>query len=224
MIAIGDIHGCLDALTALLDAVDVKRDDTLVVLGDVIDRGPQTRGVVDHLIWLSQRCQLVLLIGNHEEMPLTGLADRPKLKTWLKCGGQKTLQSYGWYAGSGRRRVENWIPIEHLDFIRSFRPYYETESHIFMHAGYDANVSLPDQRMLALTRRVADPNRVQPHCSGKVAVVGHTAQQSGEVLDLGFLICIDTNCVYDGWLTALDTSTNRIWQADRSGSIRNEAY
>jgi serine/threonine protein phosphatase 1 len=67
---------------------------------------------------------------------------------------------------------------------------------------------------------VTNAGTARAHCSGKVAVVGHTPQLSGEILDLGFLICIDTNCAHGGWLTALDTTTGRVWQADRAGRLR----
>jgi serine/threonine protein phosphatase 1 len=71
-----------------------------------------------------------------------------------------------------------------------------------------------------VVRVVTDAQRAVPHCPGKVAVVGHTAQLAGEVLDLGFLVCIDTNCARGGWLAALDTNSGRLWQADRAGRLR----
>ncbi len=67
---------------------------------------------------------------------------------------------------------------------------------------------------------MTDAATAVPHHSGKVAVVGHSPQQSGEVLDLGFLVCIDTNCVRGGWLTALDVGTGQVWQADCAGRLR----
>jgi serine/threonine protein phosphatase 1 len=76
---------------------------------------------------------------------------------------------------------------------------------------------------LALRWRVTDARTASRHCSGKVAVVGHTPQRTGEVLDLGFLVCIDTNCARGGWLTALDTTTGRVWQADRAGTLRGSS-
>ena len=70
---------------------------------------------------------------------------------------------------------------------------------------------------------MTDARAAAPHCSGKVAVVGHTPQWSGEVLDLGFLVDIDTNCVRGGWLTALEVATGHVWQADRGGKLRAAA-
>jgi serine/threonine protein phosphatase 1 len=106
------------------------------------------------------------------------------------------------------------------EFVASCRPYHETASHLFIHAGYDPQLAMDQQPGLALYWRVTDAATAVPHRSGKVAVVGHTPQSSGEVLDLGFLICIDTNCARGGWLTALDVDTHQVWQANQSGQLR----
>jgi len=81
-------------------------------------------------------------------------------------------------------------------------------------------LSIEQQPPEILLWRVTDPKTVVPHCSGKIVVVGHTPQLSGEVRDLGFLICIDTHCVRGGWLTALQVETGHLWQADRQGRLR----
>jgi serine/threonine protein phosphatase 1 len=219
-IAIGDIHGCSAALAALIDAIEPGPGDTLVPLGDYIDRGPDSRGVLDRLIALAGRCRLVPLLGGHEEMLLDALGDKAALKTWLTCGGADTLRSYGWARGGPRSAVADWIPVRHREFLAGCRPYYETATHLFVHAGFVPDLPMNCQPGLALRSRVTDAQTAVPHCSGKVAVVGHTRQLSGEVLDLGFLICIDTNCVRGGWLTALETDTGRVWQADRAGQLR----
>jgi serine/threonine protein phosphatase 1 len=219
-IAIGDIHGCRDALAGLLDAVEPGPADTLVTLGDHIDRGLDSRGVLDLLIGLADRCRLVPLLGDHEEMLLDALADKSALRRWLSCGGAETLRSYGWAPGGLRRALADWIPKRHQDFLASCRPYYETDTHLFVHAGFLPELPMNQQPGQALRWRVTDATMAVPHGSGKVAVVGHTAQRSGEVLALGFLVCIDTNCARGGWLTALDTTTRRVWQADSVGKLR----
>lgn len=219
-IAIGDIHGCADALAALLDVVAPGRDDTVVTLGDYIDRGPNSCGVLDRLITLARQCHLVPLLGNHEEALLDAIRDIGNLRRWLLLGGADMLRSYGWVRGGPRRAVADWIPKSHREFLASCRSYYETPTHLFIHAGYVPKLPLAEQPPLALRWRVTDAATAVPHSSGKVAIVGHTPQSSGDVLDLGFLICIDTNCVRGGWLTALDVDTGRMWQADRAGRIR----
>lgn len=219
-IAVGDIHGCREALRALLEAIGPGPDDNIITLGDYVDRGPDSRGVIELLLGLSRGCRLVPLLGNHEEIMLAAMNDREALRRWLACGGADTLLSYGWKKGGQRRSARDWIPPGHLEFLSRCLPYHETASHLFLHAGYVAELPLAEQPGEALRWRVTDVAVAVPHCSGKVAVVGHTPQHSGEVLDLGFLVCIDTNCVRGGWLTALDVNTGQRWQASRAGRLR----
>jgi serine/threonine protein phosphatase 1 len=219
-IAIGDVHGCPGALTALIDAIQPGPEDTVVTLGDYIDRGPDSRGALDRLITLARRCRLVPLLGNHEEILLDALRDIAALRRWLTLGGKDTLRSYGWAPGGPRRALADYFPKQHRELLARCRPYYETRSHLFVHAGFVPELPLNEQPGLALRWRITDAATAVPHCSGKVAVVGHTPQLSGEILDLGFLVCIDTNCARGGWLTALDTDTGQVWQADRAGRLR----
>lgn len=219
-IAIGDIHGCSDALAALLDAIGPSRDDTIITLGDYIDRGPNSRGVLDRLIALAEKCRLIPLLGNHEEALLDALRDVSTLRRWLTFGGADTLVSYGWVSGGPKRSLTDWIPYRHQEFLAGCPSYHETPTHLFLHAGYIPELPLAQQPTLALRWRVTDAATAVAHHSGKVAVVGHTPQQSGEILDLGFLVCIDTNCVRGGWLTALDVNTGQVWQANRAGRCR----
>ena len=219
-IAIGDVHGCSKALAARLDAIQPGPGDTLVTLGDYVDRGPDSRGVLDQLLALTGACHLVALSGNHEELLTDALADVRALRRWLTLGGTDTLRSYGWTPGGPRRRLADWIPKPHRDFLAACRPYHETDTHLFVHAGFVPELPLDQQPGQALRWRVTDAQTTLPHCSGKVAVVGHTPQTSGEVLNLGYLVCIDTNCARGGWLTALDTTRGRFWQADRAGRLR----
>lgn len=93
-IAIGDIHGCSTALIGLLAAIDPEPDDTIVTLGDYIDRGIDSRGVLDRLLELSRRSRLVSLLGNHEEMLLDALQEQAGYDFWINCGGIATLDSY----------------------------------------------------------------------------------------------------------------------------------
>lgn len=239
MIAIGDIHGCSKALGKLLDAIAPAPEDTIVVLGDFIDRGPDTCGVLEKLIALNERCVLIPLIGNHEEMFLDALrspfilsptgeigqTSKENLRRWLASGGMETLRSYGWKSGTEKRSVADWIPESDRAFIAKCQSFHVTTTHMFLHAGYVPDRPLEEQPGLALRWRVTDPSSAVPHCSGKVVVVGHTPQMNGEVLNLGFLICIDTNCVRGGWLTALETTTGQVWQSDgirqKNGKLRS---
>ena len=212
-IAIGDIHGCSAALRALLDIIDPGQDDVIVTLGDYVDRGDDSRGVIDQLIRLGDKCQHVPLIGNHEVMMVAAIEsdDLEQRDFWLHCGGQETLASYG-------GAIEG-IPSEHIDFIKRCRRYYEISTHAFVHANYAADLPLRDQSDHDLLwRHLAE--LPPPHVSQKRFVVGHTPQADGEILDLGHVVCIDTFCYGSGWLTALDVSGNGSWQADRGGHLR----
>ena len=213
-IAVGDVHGYLAALGALLEAIDPRADDTIIALGDYVDRGPDSRGVIDRLIALAGQCRLIPMLGNHDEMLLaictgqTGLLD-----DWLVFGGDTAAASYG-------GNVPEGVPAEHVDFLRNCRPFYETDQHFFVHASYLAHLPLPQQPTEVLRWDSLKLRRPGPHCSGKTAIVGHTAQRGGEILDLGYLKCIDT-CIYGGgWLTALDVESGRVWQADKEGTVR----
>ncbi len=224
-IAIGDVHGCSAALVALLDAIGPRPEDVIVTLGDYVNRGPDSRGVLDRLIALEGQCTLVPILGNHDEM-LLGLLDRvraghsPSLHAWLKMGGDATLASYGSNAGSMAAADLTRIPTEHHDFLARCRGYHETATHIFAHAQYDPDTAMDKQRAEVLRWESLRDGIPEPHESGKRAVVGHTSQKSGEILDLGYLVCIDTYCYGGGWLTALDVETGKVWQFDRDGRAR----
>jgi Calcineurin-like phosphoesterase len=214
VIAIGDVHGCAVALRALVEAINPQAEDTIVTLGDCVDRGPDSREVIDQLLSLRGRCQLVPLLGNHEEMMLNYLEGRPQPDDWLLSGGEATLKSYG---TSARKTT---VPQEHVNFIRSWIDYWEIDTHFFVHGGYHPERPLAAQRWQTWRWLSLRDMLPAPHVSGKIAVVGHTSQKTAEVLDVGHLICIDTYCWGGGWLTALDATTGQLWQVDRAGQAR----
>jgi serine/threonine protein phosphatase 1 len=211
-IAIGDIHGCSAALRALIAAIGPTAEDTIVPLGDYVDRGPDSRGVLDELLALEQRCRVVPLLGNHEVMLLDTLTNPQSIEGWRECGGVTTLKSYG-------GKLAN-IPEEHWGFIRRCRRYYETATHFFVHANYDADLPLDEQPDYLLFWEHLIVHTPRPHENGKIAVVGHTSQRTGHVLDAGFVICLDTFCHGGGWLTALDVGRGTMWQADVRGRMK----
>ncbi len=221
-IAIGDIHGNLLALKAVVDAIDPGPEDRLVPLGDYINQGPDSRGVLDLMLALSTRCVLIPLLGNHEEMLIAATRSTSAMKEWLYCGGKQMLASYGVSGGTDyqHRSLESIIPEEHWQFIVNCLPFYETETHVFAHANYLPDLPMEQQPIEALRWQFVNPKTARPHCSGKVVIVGHAAQRSGEILDLGFLKCIDTGCEQGKWLTGLDVSTGQVWQANKRGELR----
>jgi serine/threonine protein phosphatase 1 len=217
ILALGDIHGCSRALDVLLEAVAPAPADVLIALGDYVDRGPDSRGVLDRMLALQRTLTLVPLRGNHEEMMLAA-RDGADRRMWLACGGRETLASYG-------GRSDGWdadfecIPQEHWEFLDRLLDWYETERHFFVHANAYPDMDLEEQPGYMLRwERLDEPVL---HCSGKTMVCGHTKQHSGVPLYLGTAICIDTGA-YDerGWLTCLDVSSYRIWQANQAGELR----
>jgi len=212
-IAIGDIHGCSAALNALLEAIRPRHDDLIVTLGDYINRGPDSKGVIERLIELKDRCRLVPLFGNHDQMFLETRSGRHPT-TWIGMGGIATLDSYG------PGRDIPLIPEAHFQFLEGCREFYETETHIFIHANYFPNIPMDEQPVMMLRWESLRDMTPGPHESGKTVIVGHTSQKSGEILDLGHVKCIDTYCYGGGWLTAVDIHTDEVWQADREGKLR----
>ena len=214
IIAIGDIHGCVNALETLLEAMAPGKNDLLIVLGDFVDQGHETWLVIDCLLALRERCSLVCLKGNHEEMLVAARSSTAALRYWEMCGGVQTLNSYRF----GSKLDE--IPDDHWGFVAGCRDSYETADHMFVHANFDPAAALADQDAHTLRWELLDPAATDCHQSGKTVVLGHTEQMKGEILDLGCVKCIDTACWRCGWLTALDVTTNQLWQASRFGLLR----
>src|SRR5688572_20375918 len=127
LIAIGDIHGCIHALEALLDAIKPAPADEVVVLGDFIDGGRDTKAVVERLISLEKECRLVTILGNHEEMLLRALENPKLIPQWLDSGGIYTISSYRFLGGMEA------IKPAHLEFIRRAKAWHETEGFLFTH-------------------------------------------------------------------------------------------
>ena len=212
ILAVGDIHGCLQAFDGLLEHINPQPHDFMITLGDYIDRGTDSPGVIDRLLELEQTCHLEPLLGNHELMLLTALEEPSQIDAWLRCGGHETLLKYG----GGFQK----IPEAHIDFFRRCRHYVETPEHLFFHANYVANV--PPQKQPPYTTYWEHLHAHLPrrHRSGKTVIVGHTPQKEGNVLNLGHLICIDTFCYGGGYLTGMDVQADFFWQVDVAGKLR----
>jgi serine/threonine protein phosphatase 1 len=210
-LAIGDIHGCDVALQALLSAVAVHTDDTVVILGDAIDRGPGSQQVLDQIVQLSEKCRVVFLLGNHEEMLLDALVDLRAVEGWLRYGGLATVDSYG---GDPQQ-----IPEAHLNLLKSAVKTWETDTELFIHANLEADVALESQSAEWLRWTHLTGLEV-PHPSGKRVICGHTPQKSGTPLVVPGWVCIDTFVCGGGWLTCLDVATNEYCQANLVGNLR----
>ncbi len=194
LFAIGDVHGCLRKLEALLAMIDWRpEEDTLLFIGDYVDRGDESAGVIDQVINLrlfSDR--IVCLMGNHEKLFLDYLEGR-NVRLFLMNGGGSTLDSYG---GQGAA-----IPESHREFLASLLPYYETESHIFVHAGLRDGVALAEQDPKDLFW-IRDEFITSEYDHGKPVVFGHTPLPRPLVRPNK--IGIDTGAVFGGTLTCLE--------------------
>jgi len=217
-LAIGDIHGCNTALRELLRQVQPVRDDRIIFLGDYIDRGPESRQVIDSLLALKGTSSPVFLRGNHEVMILDSREDILKSNNWQSYGGLETAFSYGSKLGND---WEGAIPDSHWEFFEQTSRYFETERHIFVHACLDPELDLADQPDWLLFWEFFD--RIQPHKSGKRVICGHSAQHNGQIKDLGFAACIDTGAAVGGWLTCLEVDSGTYWQANERGATRTGA-
>lgn len=211
IIAIGDIHGCSLALEAIIEAIDPTEDDAIITLGDYVDRGPDTPGVLNRLIALRRHCRLYPLLGNHDQIMMAAVLGQVEPRLWMQMDGDKTVEAYG--------SIRD-IPPEHMDFLASCELCLETDTHIFMHACYEPRLPLEKQTIETLLWTGLRDHIPGPHYSGKKAIVGHTSQKNGKILDAGHIVCIDTYCCGGKWLTAMDVKTDEVWQTDRKGNLR----
>ncbi len=218
MLAFGDLHGCLEPFDALLAWVAPTPDDLVITLGDYVDRGPDSRGVLDRLLQLNQHLNLTCLRGNHEQIMVEAYrGGRAEKKMWLGIGGVQTLGSYG--PDPTRVGLLEDIPKEHWDFLgHQLVDSFETERFIFVHATVQCDRPLAEQTCDALLWEFL-PDQMQ-HQSGKLVVCGHSSQRSGLPKVIPGAVCIDTQVYASGWLTCLDVDSGRFWQADMLGRQR----
>lgn len=217
ILAIGDIHGCSTALDTLLKAVHLSPHDIVVTLGDYVNKGPDSQGVLDRLLALHQRGQLVPIRGNHDLMFLLARS-LPEENAAQDLLSPETLNSYGSEMTEKPAKITE-VPERHWRFLTQHcLNYWETQDHIFLHATADPDLPLDRQPYENLFCQKFQYPR--PHQSGKVMICGHTSQKSGQPVNLGHAICIDTWACGEGWLTALDVNTGQVWQANQQGQTQ----
>ena len=213
-LAIGDVHGYSHVLRKLVELVQPQSEDLIITLGDYVDRGPDSKGVLDYLIEQHKTGQWVSLRGNHDVMMMNTARGQEYLREWLLCGGKAALASYG---DPGLLGTLTDVPQEHWEFlISTCLDWYEIHSHFFVHANVYPDVELDEQPLHQLHWEPLLKGYSSPHCSGKIMVCGHTCQKSGRPLNLGHAVCIDTWVYGNGWLTCLDVESGRYWQVSKS--------
>ena len=212
--AVGDVHGCLNELNGLLDAIhkDIAGDQVethLVFLGDLVDRGPNSAGVINRILERSlptDRWDCVM--GNHEEVMLGCFDGRIELyDSWLRYGGVQTLESYGLSpaelfgaALDLAAPMRKAIPPEHIRFLMSLKDYVMVGDYLFVHAGIRPNVPLERQSSRDL-RWIRDGFLEDRTDHAMMVVHGHTIVP--EVDFRGNRIAVDTGCYVTGKLSAL---------------------
>lgn len=227
--AIGDVHGRLDLLELMMERIQRDRResprarDYLILLGDLIDRGPDSRGVIDYLIHLpDDGVRPVFLMGNHEEMMLRVLGDEAEaLNQWLTYGGYEFAQSYEVEVGrlaamapaDAAALIRSAVPRSHFAFIEGFADSFTFGDYLFVHAGMRPGKSLEEQDTHDL-RWIRDEFLNDDSDHGCMVVHGHTI--SAEPEERENRIGIDTGAYHSGVLTALriEGSKRRMIQVD----------
>lgn len=222
--AIGDIHGCHNLLDDLLIRID--RDNAargtaqtqLVFLGDLIDRGPDSAGVVERLMALAeQRGNVRYLLGNHEEIFLRALdGDLEALRLFVRIGGRETALSYGVSERDYERTdyaellelMQIQVPQRHIDFLKGFEDRIEIGDYVFVHAGMRPGVPIGEQRRGDL-RWIRSSFLDSDWEFGKLVVHGHSISE--HVVVRPNRIGIDTGAFDTGRLTALGLECDDRW-------------
>ena len=211
---VGDLHGCAAELARLLDRLDPVPADTLVFLGDYIDRGPDSKGVIERLIRLaSEGPQCVFLKGNHEDMFLAYLGQSGMYgNAFLFNGGAATLRSYG-LEDTPPEALADALPPAHIDFLSALRLTYACGEFLCVHAGVAPTRPIEAQRPEDLIW-IRDTFILHPHPFPYTVLFGHTPQP--EVLfDLPYKIGLDTGLVYWNKLSCVELAEKRLFQIRR---------
>jgi serine/threonine protein phosphatase 1 len=214
---IGDIHGCPNELRYLIEDLPLESGDRLVFLGDYVDRGPDSKGVVSYLLELQKNAayDFIFLKGNHEDMFLSYLGLPGQYgDMFLFNGGKVTLESYGLPTTNSApdERLAR-IPPAHLDFYKNLRNYYIAAPFLCVHAGIDPLKPLEDQTesdMFWIRNQFIYRSHMLPY----IVLFGHTPQND-VFYDLPYKIGLDTGLVYGNKLTCLETQKKMLYQINR---------
>lgn len=214
LFAIGDIHGCPDELAAMLKSIAPGPTDTVVFVGDYVDRGPSARDVIEQLIELQRgAAEVVFLKGNHEDMMLSYLGFPGHYgESFLFNGGSQTLDSYGVSEDTLERAIE-FLPATHLEFLQGLATSYHRPPYLFVHAGVMPTRQLEEQSvedMLWIRQEFI----FNVHRIDATVVFGHTPMRT-VMVDLPYKLGIDTGLVYGGRLTCLEFSEGLAYQVAR---------
>jgi serine/threonine protein phosphatase 1 len=228
--AIGDVHGCYEAFCHLLkeikkDAKALGEKPRLVLLGDYIDRGPNSKEVIERIIDLSREewCDLVPLLGNHEMIMLNFILDAHYGGSWVEYGGGATLLSYGVQPPKARISTDEWeeiraaftqvVPASHLKLLTEVELKFQAGDYLFVHAGVKPGTPLEDQGAETLLW-IRKEFLLAPKACDYVVVHGHTPTESA--VNQAWRIGVDTGAYATGMLSCvrLNQATRKIISAN----------
>ncbi len=216
ILAISDIHGCLNTFKATLQQINFTKKDRLFLIGDFIDRGPNSKGVIDH-IWSLQKqgYSLSCIKGNHEQMLLNGLTDWERARNWSYHGGSQTLDSF---------EVQDLqaVPQKYIRWMEDLPHYIEFQSYIFVHAGLDFDIPNPYEAQHSMLWIRDWYKQVNFSWLGKRIIVhGHTPFKKSSIeemfgkMDYLQVLDIDAGCCFDyeglGHLCCVDLSNRQLY-------------
>ncbi len=208
--AIGDIHGCISHLNKMMETLDIHAEnDTLVFIGDYIDRGHDSKGVVNAILDIRKRIKnVVCLMGNHEQMFLNYYLEGRDEDLFMQNGGTNTLVSYS-ITGAGTKHLT--VPDDHMEFFTTLQTFYSTDNYIFVHAGLRPGIPMERQHvddLLWIRHQFIN----SPYDFGKIVVFGHTPLSFTTPLINKNKIGLDTGAVYGGKLTCIELPLMTIHQ------------
>ncbi len=222
LFVIGDVHGCLDDLKIMVDYIYKKalfnENDALIFIGDYVDRGPDSKGVIEYLISLKKESQQVYFLkGNHEDMLLSFMGfEGSGGHFYMSNGGAETLESYGLSRTARFDEVVAAMPASHLEFLQSLDRMIAVGDLLFVHAGLSPLRSI-EYQMDEDIFWIRDEFIHNIHYFPYTVVFGHTPYQD-VLFDLPYKIGIDTGLVYGNMLSCLVFGESSVLQLTRGSS------
>jgi serine/threonine protein phosphatase 1 len=211
LFAIGDIHGCALELRLLLNELPLTPDSKVVFLGDYVDRGPDSKGVIETILELKQRVSVIALAGNHEEMFLSFLDDPESEMAgmFIFNGGGSTLASFG--SGDGKYTLSQ----QHFQFLNDLKIAHSEGDYFFVHAGVPEKVlSLLDlDKDMHDLLWIREPFLSSDFAWEKTIVHGHTPRKHVEIAPRR--INLDTGCVYGRRLSAIALPSQTVFSVPK---------
>ena len=226
LFAIGDIHGCLKQLVSLQDKIFnypeyKKENDVIIYLGDYIDRGPNSKEIIQNMVRIQkENIKSIFLMGNHEQVMIDFIFNKVNnLKYWIALGADKTFKSYNLGLaefikdGFESNKIEKLrtlfierMPEEHQYFIKNLRLFYSIGKYLFVHAGINPEKVLKNQNKIDFLWSRSDQFFDKNFKFEKIIVHGHTPEK--EVVNFPYRINIDTGCFFSGKLSCVCLNDN----------------